>query len=298
MTTELLVLARKQYLSSLNDPEASSELLADLLAQAVQQSPELIVAFQPGSGKDALDPDSISWDDKYFSRHLLLAEHNFARERIEHLLAVREHLRRLGVKGFVPTGKPSSSQTQSAQDVTTNYAPSANLKNFVDEGDLLTIRTALRLELNDNCLTAADLRAALAWTNSQVVGALEPYAEKAFARGMEADRAHWTTEYYDQQGVYLKTNFAKERFLHLIEVRDHLRHQGVDGFEPVALKPRASSQPNPAVAGQAFSQRQPDLSQHARPQASAAERNPAFKAALLIGGALAALVVFLVALVK
>lgn len=292
MTTTMLAKTRKSYLSSLKDPQATSALLLDLLAQAEKQTPELLSSFQPDTDKNALDPDPVSWSADYFSRHILLAEDNFARERIEHLIRVREHLSKQGVKGFVPSDSPSSTQAKSARTVTSNYIPSPNLQKFVAEGDLLTIRTALRMELNDNSLTSADLRAALAWSKTNVPGLFEAYSEKAFARGMESDHKLWTSQYYDSQVVFLKTNFCEERLHHLIEVRDLLRQQGMEGFVALSAKPRASANLSHAA------QRQGSQSQRTDTAHSSPELNPVFKAALMVGGALAVLVVFLVALVK
>ncbi|MNH11390.1 hypothetical protein D3C72_813810 [compost metagenome] len=126
---------------------------------------------------------------------------------------------------------------------------------------------------------------------------------------MEADQKLWTSEYYELQVVYLKTNYAKERFLHLIEVRELLRQQGVEGFAPVQPKPRASASASANEAAPASFRAQTQNSRSQQSQhthqahqsqnrASNDDRNPVFKAALLVGGALAALVVFLVALVK
>ncbi|KEY88851.1 hypothetical protein MBA34_23910 [Pseudomonas capeferrum] len=309
MTTDMLAGARKSYLLSIKDPNASTGLLNDLLDRAEKQTPELLLPFEPGVGKNALDLDPVSWSADYLTRQMWLTQQNFARERIEHLLAVREHLRKTGVKGFVPTQTPSEPQTESDVNVQSNYEPSSNLRKFVQEGELLTIRTALRMELDDNRLTSADLRAALTWAVKQVPALLEAYSEKSFARAMESDQKLWTSEYYELQVVYLKTNYAQERFLHLIEVRDLLRHQGVDGFAPVQPKPRASASANAGQAAPASHRPQPQNSRsqqshqanqghQSQPRAADNDRKPVFKAALLVGGALAALVVFLVALVK
>jgi len=296
MTNEMLAKTRKSYLTSLKDPQVSAALLGDLFAQAEHQTPALISAYEPDTGKNALDPDQISWNAEYFSRHILLAEHNFARERIEHLLAVREYLRKQGVKGFVPSAPASRANIRSTQDVTSNYIPSANLQSFVKEGDLLTLRTALRMELNDNSLSAGDLRAALAWVKSQNAGLLEAFSDKSYAQDIDTDSKLWTSSYYEHQVVYLKTNFAEKRFLHLIEVREHLRQQGVKGFVAIAPKSRASTSADHATPARALSQHQSSRSQHSSAQSTPSDRNPAFKTALLIGGAVAALVVFLITL--
>lgn len=296
-TTDLLTKTRKSYLSSLKDPQASSHLLLDLLAQAEKQTPELLSELQPGTGRNALSSDPVDWSAEYFSRHLLLAEQNFARERIEHLIAVREHLRRSGVKGFVPAPvAASNSKPAGGHRATSSYSPSAMLKKFVAEGDLLTIRTTLRMELNDNSLSSGDLQAALAWAKTQQAGLLEAYSEKSFARGMDADRKHWDSQYYENQVVYLKANFCEERFLHLIEVRELLRQQSAEGFASVPPKARKGAGQSAPAAAQP--QRQQEQSQRSGSTQSAPELNPIFKTALMVGGAIAALVVFLVALVK
>lgn len=293
MNSSIAIKARKTYLSSLKDPQVSSELLFDLLAQAEMQTSELLVEFQPATDKHSLDPDPISWSAEYLSCHLLLTEHNFSRKRIEHLIQVRDHLRKQGVKGFVPVKNlTASTQKKEATRVTPSYMPSSNLHKFVKEGDLLTIRTALRIELNNNSLTSDNLRAALAWTKAKVPGLFETYQEKAFARGMESSQKSWTSKYYDNQVVFLKTNFCEERLLHLIEVRDWLRRQGVEGF--TALPPKPGSNANSGNAAR----QQSSQSQRTGTSQSSPELNPVFKAALLIGGAVAALVVLLAALVK
>lgn len=62
-------------------------------------------------------------------------------------------------------------------------------------------------------------------------GLFEEFAVKAFAREMETEKNLWTSKYYDGQIVYLKTNFSEKRLRHLIDVREVLRTQEVDGFK-------------------------------------------------------------------
>ena len=182
--------------------------------------------------------------------------------------------------------------------MTANYTPSPNLQKFVSDGDLNTIRTALRMELNDNRLSSADLRASLAWVKAKVPSLFEDYQEKDFARGQESDQQLWTSQYYDSQVVYLKTNFSEERLLHLIEVRDRLRQQGVEGFAPVAPKSTQTSTQKPAPTrsgGAGGTQPQGKPSQHTKAPHNS-DRNPVMVAALMIGGAIAALAVLLISL--
>lgn len=298
MTTSTATLskARKGFLASLDDTQLSTELLLDVLTQAQAQTPELVVSYEAGEAKSPIDNDPVSWTSSYYSRHKILAEHNFSRERLEHLIRVRDHFRKQSIKGFVPSSERTSATVENSRTASMHYTPSANLKKFVDEGDLLTIRTALRMELNDNRLSSEELRAALSWVKTKVPGLCESYSEKAFARAMDPDRNHWTSEYYDGQVVYLKANFAEERYLHQIDVRSLLRERGVEGFVAIAPKPKtASSQASPATLQQ---QHQSSQSQRSPLSSSSSELNPVFKTALMIGGTIAALVVFLIALVK
>lgn len=289
MNNDNLAEIKKGYLASLKDPQASSALLKDLLVETEKRIPSLLCLFQPEAGINALVQDKVKWSVAYFSRQLLLTEHNFCRERIEHLLEVRNHLKNIGVKGFVSSDSENSPQQPKSNTISVNFTPSNNLQKFVREGDLLTIRTALRLELNDNSLTNIDLRNALSWTKSKVPSLMDPYSEKSFARGMESDQSVWNSQYYENQIVFLKTNFSSERFLHLIDVREFLRQQKVEGFiaEPPKVRIQASQS----------QQQNHKSSQNNRPEFTP-EFNSPLKLALLIGGAVAALVTLLIAMVR
>jgi len=288
---------RDSFLSSIKDPQVDASLLMDILGQTERQTLGLFENLQPGTEMKTSTAERVDWSADYFSRHCWLAKGNFARERIEHLIQVKDHLRKQGVKGFVPTPKSfSAPQTESNCKVTSSFIPSESLQNFVAEGDLRTIRSTLRMELYDNRLTTADLKAAMTWTKSRTPELFEDFSEKSFARGLELDRKHWTSEYFESQIVYLKTNFSEERFLHLIGVREVLRQQGVEGF--VALPQKARSNPHSPAAVRTQSQGESHQSQRTSTMHSSSELNPMFKTALLIGGAVAALVVLLITLTR
>lgn len=290
---------RLALLSALNDPRTSVRLLRELLAQAHSQTPELFVPHQVDTIFPGIESNQHKWGADYLSRHTTIAPFNFSRERLEHIIEVFDYCQKNGHKDFAaPAGTPQISDIRTAQKVPMNssFTPSSNLEKFVAEGDLLTIRTALRLELNDNRLSGQILKAALTWTQAKTPNLCEPLAEKAFARGINPDPGQWDVDYYGDQVVYLKTNFAKERFEHLIEVREHLRERRVDGFEPISTAaaqepPRASAPPSSPQPASTHTHR-------AQPAPPSQELSPAFKKALLIGGALAAFVILLVTLVK
>ncbi|ANB75678.1 hypothetical protein AYM40_25420 [Paraburkholderia phytofirmans OLGA172] len=295
--------ARREFLLALDETQVTGEFLMQFLVQAENATPNLLDSYVADEMLADIDTARSNWDVEYYRRQKRCAGYNFSKERLEHLIAVRDYFRQEGYKGFVPqaassggVGSDKVSQARRFEGTPSAYRPSSNLKKFVDEGDLLTIRTALRFELNDSRVSGHDLQNALAWAKGQLPGLCESYAEKHFARAIDPDRNQWLPEYYNNQTVYLKTNFSEERFLHLVEVREHLRQLGVEGFAPVASIATPSTQsPQPAprqraaqpTADQASSTPSPE-SRTARP-----ELNPIFKIALLFGGALAAVVVYL-----
>lgn len=300
MKSEMLTKARQSYLNSINDQHAPKSLLLDLLEQAEKQTPQLFEEYRDVQSNNTMTNDRINWSTTYFDTQLAQSQINFSHNRIKHLIEVREHLRTLGARGFVPidTHQQQQKQTREKLQILSSHAPSTNLLRFVEEGHLATTRTALTLELNDNSLTSSDLKATIAWTKNKVPHLFESYSEKAFARAPEPHRSLWTPQYYDSQIVYLDTNFSEERLLHLVEVREALRQQHAQGFAPTPSKLRVCVDSSHAASGQAQAHRQNDQSRPSQTRATPPERNPIFGAALLVGGALAALVVFLVALVK
>lgn len=292
MTTDAIMIekARKQFLTALDDTQCDTNVLQKIM-DAVQQTPGVMEAHKVDAVTRAIDVDPVSWNPDYFSRQKVFAARNFSKERLEHLIQVRDVFRQRNEKGFTPTVAASHVRKDPMSSASSDYQPSSNLKKFVEEGDLLTTRTALRLELNDRRLDGAELRAALGWIKDSVSGIFEVFSEGAFARELVADQNKWTEDYYDLQVTYLKTNFSEKRFLHLIDVRELLRSSAVEGFASTKTKASTAHSASPVAQASSTHSRQPICD-------GASERNPAFKAALLIGGAIAAVVVFLIALVR
>jgi hypothetical protein len=136
----------------------------------------------------------------------------------------------------------------SSRQTSSTPAPSENLRRFVASGDLANARAALRTGLNDNRADRTTLMAALTYAQERIDGLCEPYAVKAFANAIDPDVSHWSEAYYDDQLAFLKTNFAAERYTHMVDVRLHLRERGVPGF--VARDADESPAPHKPVASQ------------------------------------------------
>jgi hypothetical protein len=293
-TTTTIAKARDEFLAALNDTQVSTELLQQL-THAGAQTPGLLEPHVVDGITHAIDADPLSWSQDYFSRQKSFAARNFSTERLEHLIQVRELFRQRNEKGFTPTVAASRRVNEQMESRSSSYQPSSNLKRFVGEGDLLTIRTALRLELNDLRLDGAELRAALEWIKDTIPKIFETFSVGAFAREFGTDCSQWTPDYYGLQVTYLKTNFSEKRFLHLIEVREQLRNSAAEGFAPAKAADLETTSGSRSALQSAQAPR--SRSRQSIPVGTP-EHNPAFKAALLIGGAIAAVVVFLVALVR
>lgn len=283
---------RKSYLASLNQAESETIFLRGILAE-LEKSQPMLFDSDVDETLDAIVQDKTRWAPDYFSRQRKQAELCFSRERLNHLLDVREYFRQQGYIGFAPKSLPSV--TPDKQEDISNYTPSSNLKKFVEKKDLIGIRAALRMELINSRLESITTRQALAWVKVHVPGLCEVYTENVFSREMDQDRSHWNKEYFFTQEVYLTTIFSEERFLHMVDVREYLRHKGVEGFA-------AASSPAPKESNQssvpASSSDRASSSQGEHSDTSSTDQEPPdlFRNALLIAGAIVALVLILLTL--
>lgn len=113
-----------------------------------------------------------------------------------------------------------------------NYQPSSWLKEKQAEGDAPYALPAL---LNDNTLADNEARLAAEWCYKQ-----NPKDFKVTDLELleiSLNKNEWTENYYFKQVSVTKFNFSLERFLHLVEVRNHLRAQGNPLFKFIVKKP-------------------------------------------------------------
>ncbi len=245
-TTDNLRQVRKDYLNALTT-QSDTALLLRQLADLAAIHPNLFASYEHNAGLDTIDTDTANWSKDYFSRQKVYAGSNFSRMRIEHLIALRAYLS--ATPPHRESQKPVPSKPAARTDGGAGFTPSTNLGKFVERGDLPTVRTALQMELNNSSLDAAALKASAQWTKERIPGLFELFQEKAFARGINNDSAHWDGDYFGTQLVYLTTNFSEERFQHLIEVREHNRRKQAPApaqAPDVPRQARPAPQPEPA----------------------------------------------------
>ena len=301
--------ARREILAAFDDMHVDGQTLRQFIAHAQLERPDLLIAHRADEVCPEIDSNTLHWNPRYYSTQKRFAEFNFSRRRLDHLIEVREYFRGRQYRGFTPC-----EPVHRASDISMNvqselsessapYQPSANLRKFVDGGELSTARSALGFELNDNRLSGQHMLDALAWAMERLPGLCEPYGEKAFAGPLDADSSHWTPDYYDRQTVYLKTNFAADRYRHLVQVRMFLRERNTPGFVPTddviddttltaaPVVSVASSNVPPPTQRQRESQTSGSRTQQQQPPHRVSRS--LLKIALIVGGALAAALILL-----
>lgn len=127
-------------------------------------------------------------------------------------------------------GSDSEKPRKSSAIINGKYTPSAFLETQVEGGGIIGIRNALIMELNSLITDSDTLRAGLKYVLNKKPEVAEKYTEGPWSRGMDDDKDKWDKDYYMRQEVYLDYRFSKERYLHMIEVREYLRNKGIDGF--------------------------------------------------------------------
>ena len=275
-TADNIFAFREQFLATCRDTAVGTEQLRATLAMAAETHPELFVGHENAR---YLDKPEYQWDQGFFEQCLSEARDNFSRPRLEHLLAVRECLRRVKAKGFAPSIKNFA---QEVDPLNSSFRPKSNLKKTLETKgvDLMLARHALRFEIYDASNATEYLLNAVEWAEVKVPDIFEPYKVCMFNEAISEDEQDWVPDYYSLQIAFLGGNFSKERFLHVIKVRQYLRDKGFEEFLP-------DHQHNDAATE---STRDPGTASAGAPHPNLP---PALRTALMIGGAIAALLALL-----
>lgn len=270
---------RLELLEALDDPRYNTEDLNAVLKEAQDKTTGLFVPHED-LDDNTIDEDELMWhqnDYRYYVKQKKSAERNFSEARWQHLLAMRTYFRKKSYKGFAPLShSESTTQPPKRKHNMPQYQPSENLKRTVQTGNVIAIRVALQHEMGNMRLSQQDLIEAANWVEESKREVFLPYEEKKFTRPIDPQREAWDVNYHDSQVVSLENNFSKERFLHVLEVREHLRQRGEPRFMPSKETPKAKTSTGN----------------------SDDSLSPPLKKILMIGGALAVLLVLLLSLSK
>lgn len=237
-TAPILTIAefKSKIVGFIESQDFKAELLRQILAVLPEDKRALFEPYRTDLTTDPISHDRYEWErGAYFFKQAHLAGKNFCLERVEHLIEVKSHLIEQGIAGFprpVSNSITNHEDEQSTKESTmvtdfssvdlTGFTPSESLSNSVNNDDISSIRNALFMEMNDDHLSTAALRQAIAWTLSRHSNLFVPYEENAYSQGMEHNSAKWDCHYYGMQEVYASSNFSLDRIRHMIAVRDRV----------------------------------------------------------------------------
>ena len=130
------------------------------------------------------------------------------------------------------------------------YTPDSKLELSVWQGNTAMVRAVLQAILNNNIYPDDEINNALEWTNEHLKGLFEDSHPEI--EPQVSDRSKWDADYYYMQETAVGDNFSRDRFLHLIEIRNHLREKGHPDF---ILIRRTTSQDAASTTKEAGSQK-------------------------------------------
>lgn len=283
---------RSNFFDYCRDTSLETDQLVSTLKISAKKEP---IIFDDHIPVDLVKKQS-QWSEGYFEQCMSEAKEVFSLERLEHLLAVREHLRKIGAVGF----KANQQKNTFHQMQKNEFQPSENLiSHFQNVGaDPLKAQIALGVEIYSIDKSPDYLKKAVNWAESKAPNIFQNYETSALKKAISTNKKDWDTDYFDIQTEYLSRNFAKERYLHLIEVRQYLRDKGVEGFVPLPQKKTVSATETeqPKQAGPQASN--PGSTPHSTPDSDPHAMSSALRTALMIGGAIAALLVLVFSITR
>ncbi|MDO4709771.1 MAG: hypothetical protein Q4B94_08245 [Pseudomonadota bacterium] len=291
---------RQALLANIKDASLSDEECRQCMARAKAEYPQIFEVFAELESIFSKQP--APWSAEYFQRAKQAVLQNFSVERLEHLLDVRAALRRERVKGFAPKAKavvPNNPQGEHQESEA--MSDTNSIDKFLQgagEKSHARLQAELMVALPNMVYSATDLEKTLDLLDRSV-GICQPYAVDVFNKAIEDDRGLWSEAYFDEQMAFLRTNFSRKRFLHLLKVREYLSQQGVAGFE-VAVRKQQQASASRVGAGHKLVEAPAEKS--ARREASYENERGTmthnenaggisfFRLALLLGGAIAAVI--------
>lgn len=293
MTNNILEIHEK-FLNACRDGNIETEHLIATLQIMAQESPEV---FKEHQHANYLYKPEYDWNEGAFEECIHESREVFSERRLMHLLKVRDYLRKIGVAGF----KPIPNKIESKKEIMKiQFQPKKNLESCFDEKDfnILKARIALRFEIYDFSNNFDYLMNAVDWAESKDANIFLPHEVSPFYKDVLENEIEWNPRYFDINTEYLGKNFSKERYLHLIKVRQYLCDKGVEGFAQLPQKNTVSSTETqqPKQAGSEVSK--PGSAPHSTPDSHPNSMSSALRTALMIGGAIAALLVLVFSITR
>lgn len=91
--------------------------------------------------------------------------------------------------------------------------------------DKYLVRSMLKTELTDASVSSDELLFLITFVAKEMPESLEPYNISKFYEAIQdadTDSTHWNKNYFLKQQSYLTLNFSVARFIHLVDVKEHI----------------------------------------------------------------------------
>ncbi|NEN76310.1 hypothetical protein F9B74_08240 [Pelistega sp. NLN82] len=318
----------QQLIKALQDKNLSAQETLQILEVFHQQQPQWFIPIEQESKalRDMIAEEHL-WDADYFNQ--LSSDFNrpnqFSYERCLHLIKVKAKLQKNHIQGFTveankvsansspltksehtnttQQSQPTSSSqkevdmnTQQIKNLLQDYTPPSKLDDYLKTGDLTNIRALLVTEINTGKVNIDNIMKMGLYAEQQNPNIFVPYEISPFSEAIEADSSKWNQSYFFSHINFLNKNFSRERFLHLINVS-----KAVFGEQESITTKATSSDTKSATTKTTTSYTRSSSSTHTSPHHKPfspikGTENSILKTALMIGGAVAAFVIALIAL--
>lgn len=110
--------------------------------------------------------------------------------------------------------------------------PDKRLKEALNNQNYNMVRAILKLDLNDSAITFEELMIKTLYITEhfpeQAKLIFEKFALSKLHKGLETDSHLWDEDYFLTHQSYLTLNFALERFIHLVHVKQELMNKKVN----------------------------------------------------------------------
>ncbi len=295
---------KKEFLNSLENGQVSAAQNRDELAKLPEN------AFKPfDDSLPIIEQQNFSPDSDYFYQQCsALKKSNFSKQRCEHLIDVKAKMQEMGVKGFVISEQNHQAQAamrlkQEIEARLAEFKPQEDFQAAIEQRNIALVRAFISRDLMSEYLDAQDVADLVWYTQKFLPETFQTYEEddKLCKPFISKDKSVWNYDYFINQQNSLNANFALERVLHLIHVRDELRQRGLPEFQKLGTAKTTQATSKESLQSQTQADYQnPENTQTSKvhsPQENL-HTSSSFKKGLIIAGGILALAALVVVIFK
>ena len=292
---------KKEFLNSLENGQVSAAQNRDELTKLPED------AFKPFDDCLPIEQQNFS-SDYFYQQCSALKKSNFSKQRCEHLIDVKAKMQEMGVKGFIISeqshqmAQATMWSKQEIEERLAKFKPQEDFQAAIEQRNIALVRTFISRDLMSEYLDAQDVADLVCYTQKFLPETFEIYEEDdKFCKPFSKDKSVWNHDYFINQQSPLNANFALERLLHLIDVRNELRQRGLPEFQKLGTAKITQATSEESLQSQTQADYQnPENTQTSKvhsPQENL-HTSSSFKKGLIIAGGILALAALVVVIFK